>query len=51
MAYTWKDDDDDDDDETFGHKLGLFGWGIGSSQGLYLHRTTESRETWTNIHA
>jgi hypothetical protein len=31
--------------------VGLLGWVISSSQGLYLHRTTEHRKTRTNIHA
>jgi hypothetical protein len=31
--------------------IGLLGRVISSSQGLYLHRTTQHRKTWTNIHA
>jgi hypothetical protein len=35
----------------FRHMLGLLGRVISPSQGLYLHRTTQKRKTWTNIHA
>jgi hypothetical protein len=35
----------------FRHMVGLLGRVISSSQGLYLHRTTQHRKTWTNIHA
>jgi hypothetical protein len=35
--------------ESFRHLVGLFGWGIGSKQGIYLHRTTQHRKMWTNI--
>jgi len=35
----------------FGHLVGLLGLGIGPTQGLYLHRTTKHRKTWTHIHA
>jgi hypothetical protein len=31
--------------------VGLLGRVISSSQGLYLHRTTQQRQTMTNIHA
>jgi hypothetical protein len=33
------------------HTVGLLGRVISSSQGLYLHRTTQHRQTRTNIHA
>jgi hypothetical protein len=33
------------------HTAGLLGRVISSSQGLYLHRTTQHRKTKTNIHA
>jgi hypothetical protein len=33
------------------HTVGLLGRVISSSQGLYLHRTTQQRQTRTNIHA
>jgi hypothetical protein len=33
------------------HLVGLLGWGISPTQGLYLHRTTQHRKTQTNIHA
>jgi hypothetical protein len=33
------------------HSVGLLGRGIGPTQGLYLHRTTQHRKTRTNIHA
>jgi hypothetical protein len=36
--------------ELFRHMVGLFGRVISSSQGLYLHRTTQHRKTRTNIH-
>jgi hypothetical protein len=35
----------------FWHMVGLLGWVISLSQGLYLHRTTQHRKTRTNIHA
>jgi hypothetical protein len=31
--------------------VGLLGWRISSTQGLYLHRPAQHRETKTNIHA
>jgi hypothetical protein len=31
--------------------VGLLGRVISPSQGLYLHRKTQHRKTWTNIHA
>jgi len=31
--------------------IGLLGWGIGLSQGLYLHRTAQHRKAWTYIHS
>jgi hypothetical protein len=34
----------------FRHMVGLLGRVISSSQGLYLHRTTQHRKTRTNIH-
>jgi hypothetical protein len=37
--------------ELLRHMVGLLGRVIGSSQGLYLHRTTQHRKTRTNIHA
>jgi hypothetical protein len=37
--------------ELFRHMIGLLGRVISPSQGLYLHRTTQHRKTWTNIHA
>jgi hypothetical protein len=37
--------------ELFRHMLGLLGWVISPSQGLYLHRTIQHRKTRTNIHA
>jgi hypothetical protein len=37
--------------ELFRHMVGLLGWVISPSQGLYLHRTTRHRKTQTNIHA
>jgi hypothetical protein len=37
--------------ELFIHMIGLFGRVISPSQGLYLHRTTQHRQTRTNIHA
>jgi hypothetical protein len=37
--------------ELFRHMLGLLGRVISPSQGLYLHRTTQHRKTWTNINA
>jgi hypothetical protein len=33
------------------HMVGFLGRVISSSQGLYLHRTTQQRQTRTNIHA
>jgi hypothetical protein len=33
------------------HLVGLLGWGISPTQGLYLHRTTQHRNTQTHIHA
>jgi hypothetical protein len=33
------------------HLVGLLGGGISPAQGLYLHRTTQHRETQTHIHA
>jgi hypothetical protein len=33
------------------HSVGFLGRVISSSQGLYLHRTTQHRKTRTNIHA
>jgi hypothetical protein len=35
----------------FSHIVKLLGWVISPSQGLYLHRTTQHRKTWTSIHA
>jgi hypothetical protein len=35
----------------FGQSIGLLGGGIGPTQGLYLHRTTQHRKTRTHIHA
>jgi hypothetical protein len=35
----------------FGKMVGLLGRGIGPTQGLYLHRTTQHRKTRTHIHA
>jgi hypothetical protein len=35
----------------FRHVVGLLGRVISSSQGLYVHRTTQHREPRTNIHA
>jgi hypothetical protein len=35
----------------FGHLVGLLGRRIRPLQGLYLHRTTQQRKTWTHIHA
>jgi hypothetical protein len=35
----------------FRHMVGLLGRVISSSQGLYPHKTTQHRKTWTNIHA
>jgi hypothetical protein len=37
--------------ELFKHTVGLLGRVISPSQGLYLHRTTQHRNTRTNIHA
>jgi hypothetical protein len=37
--------------ELFRHLVGLLGRVISPSQGLYLHRTTQHRNTRTNIHA
>jgi hypothetical protein len=37
--------------ELFRHMVGLLGRVISPSQSLYLHRTTQHRETRTNIHA
>jgi hypothetical protein len=37
--------------ELFRHMVGLLGRVISSSQGLYLHRTTQHKKTLTNIHA
>jgi hypothetical protein len=37
--------------EFIGQLVGLLGRGIGPMQGLYLHRTTQHRKTWTHIHA
>jgi hypothetical protein len=37
--------------ELFKHMVGLLGRVISPSQGLCLHRTTQHRKTWTNIHA
>jgi hypothetical protein len=37
--------------ELFRHMVGLLGWVISPSQGLYLHRTTQHKKTRTNIHA
>jgi hypothetical protein len=37
--------------ELFRHMVGLLGRVISSSQGLYLHRTTQHRKMRTNIHA
>jgi hypothetical protein len=34
----------------FWHMVGLLGWVISLSQGLYLHRTPQHRTTRTNIH-
>jgi hypothetical protein len=33
------------------HLVGLLGWGISPTQGLYRHRTTQHRNTRTHIHA
>jgi hypothetical protein len=33
------------------HLVGFLGRGIGSSQGLYLHRTAQQRKMWTYTHA
>jgi hypothetical protein len=35
----------------FGQSVGLLGLGISPSQGRYLHRTTQTEQTQTNIHA
>jgi hypothetical protein len=35
----------------FEHLVGLLGLGISSTQGHYLHRTTQHRKTRTHIHA
>jgi hypothetical protein len=35
----------------FGHLVGLLGWRISPTQGLYLHKTTQYRKTQTHIHA
>jgi hypothetical protein len=35
----------------FGQLVGLLGRGISPTQGLYLHRTTQHRETRTHFHA
>jgi hypothetical protein len=35
----------------FGQLVGLLGWGIGPTQGLYLRRTTRHRKTRTYIRA
>jgi hypothetical protein len=37
--------------ELFRHIVGLVGWVISPSQGLYLHRTTQHKKMRTNIHA
>jgi predicted component of type VI protein secretion system len=37
--------------DLFRHMVGLLGRVISPSQGLYLHRTTQHRETRKNIHA
>jgi len=35
----------------FRQLVGLLGWGISWTQGLYLHCTTQHWKTWTHIHA
>jgi hypothetical protein len=35
----------------FGYLVGLLGWGISLTQGLYVHRTTQHRKMQTRIHA
>jgi hypothetical protein len=37
--------------DPFRHLVGVLGRGISPAQGLYLHRTTQHRETQTHIHA